>query len=314
MRVLTASDMRLITAKSQLLKAIDFTIGLFKRLQKTHPEWGFFGVVLPQLIEFRQSVQTRKITYSGQTMSRSLQRAYQVGQKMLNELETDESHLLIDPSDLKAFFASIPNSERQAVLDQSAWMEAMIAREKAVPVSEVPELVMGDKNFFGDAYDIILPFIQGAQAALKNVPVGDILSRVKDPKSTFGKQARKKKPFTRLTDLVGSMILADDIREMGKATSVVQRQFDVLNKENYFLDPGTYYGAVNYTVLGGRVIGEVQVKTDLNYASQMVSHDLIYAPEKAIAHLSPDERKLVEIVCGAIKTMSVDEILSTIQA
>lgn len=312
-RTLTAADMRMITAKSKLFKAIDFTIGLFKRLQKTKPEWGHFDLVIPELIEFRNLAQKKNISYTGQTMTKALNRAYAAGQNLLRTAEEFESKLMISEDDANYFFKEIPNKEKEAVSKQSAILDRMIADTLTVPLEEVPSLLMSDRGFFDESYSLVLPFMQAAEGMVRsNLKIGDVKSRVKEPNSTFGKQARKKKHFTMLTDLVGAMIVTEDIEDLGYTTKVVQSRFPVLNKENYFLSPSTYYAAVNYTVLGESIITEIQVKSEINYVSQMVSHDLIYAPEKAIANLTNDERKLVEIVCGAIKTMSLDEIIDSI--
>ena len=314
-RTLTAADMRMITAKSKLFKAIDFTIGLFKRLQKVKPEWGAFDLVIPELIKFRNLAQKRNISYTGQTMTQTLNRAYASGQSLLRVAEQFEAKLMISNDDANYFFKELPNKEKEAVSKQSAALDKLIADTLTVPVTEVPSLLMSDKGFFDESYEIVLPFMQEAESAVRgHLRVGDVKSRLKKADSTFGKQARKKKHFTMLTDLVGAMIVTEDIEGLGYTTRIVQSNFPVLNKENYFMSHSTYYAAVNYTVLGESIITEIQVKSEINYVSQMVSHDLIYAPEKAIASLTNDERKLVEIVCGAIKTMSLDEIIDSISA
>ncbi len=293
-------------AKSSYLKAIDFTLGLIKRLTKegkTLPG-GKNQDVIYRLMTLRQAAQQgidlRPIVENKALLSGA-------GTSILKRLEEDESRLLPTQKDLVAFTQLCPAQSAQALAAQADGLGGIIAKELGVKASEVEERLLWDTSFAYEAFDAIGPKLATAKTAVVSalagkVP-GEFLSRIKDAKSSIGKQGRAGTSFLRFKDLIGCRSVVEDVRALAAATRLAQDAFDVAEKKNYFLQ-NTGYNAINYVLLQDGFLIEYQLKTAINDFEASLSHDLIYAKEKAIASLSDQEKKLVATVIDVSTQLS----------
>ena len=84
----------------------------------------------------------------------------------------------------------------------------------------------------------------------------------------------------------------------------VQDTFGILDKKNYYIRGGGY-NAINYNMSQNWLVFELQLKTDVNAAEAALSHDLIYAPEKAVTNLTVEEKDLVAMVIDVSTQLSM---------
>lgn len=86
----------------------------------------------------------------------------------------------------------------------------------------------------------------------------------------------------------------------------IQSNFDILDKKNYYLQ-NKGYNAINYNLGTEQVVFEAQCKTSVNAMEAALSHDLIYAPEKAVLALTDQEKKMVAQVVEVSTQLSMRE-------
>ena len=298
-------------AKAQYLKAIDFTIGLVKRLSAAGQELPFGGPsfrdVLRRLIEMRESSQT------GFNLGTLLENKGMIsgkGSAILKRLERDESKVLPREQDLAAFVQPFGNKTDSAIPAQTALMLRLMAAATGEDPALINERLIKDAEFFDLAFEAIYPVLTKAKSevdsAIGSAADGGYASRIKAPKSAFGKQGRNQISILAFKDLVGCRVVTPTVSNMAAVAAATQSKFDILDKKNYFLK-NTGYNAINYNLNSAGIIVEFQLKTSVNEVEAALSHDLIYAPEKAIADLSSNEKVLVARVIDVSTQLSMKE-------
>jgi hypothetical protein len=309
-RWLSAS--RIITAKARYLKAIDFTIGLVRRLDKNGTPLPGMSTpdLIARLVELREAAQ-RGIDLASMAANVGVLSRY--GEQVLNRIARAERDVLPSEMDYVAFVQAYPKTVDRAVEVQSRHLEGIIATDLDVPVASVSSRVLSDKAFFDQAFVVcqeqIAPIYRRIVGQMSSL--GPLEHRLKNAKSCWGKQFREGNvPFYRLKDLVGTRIVTGSIPDMCAAARGVQDSFGILDKKNYYLK-GEGYNAINYNMLEGWLVFEFQLKTVVNAAEAALSHDLIYAPEKAVVNLTRDEKDLVAMVISASTQLSMADWKNT---
>ncbi|NBR67424.1 MAG: hypothetical protein EBT79_09175 [Actinobacteria bacterium] len=304
---LTAS--RTLTAKAKYLKAIDFTIGLVRRLDavgKALP-----GMATPELIarlvDLREAAQ-RGVNIAALSENISTLNSY--GEQILHRALRAEAKLLPKDEDYAAFVQEFPKTVDRAVEVQARHMERIIAGALNIPTASVASAVINDKLMFNRAFAACIQEISAKYQIIVTElsGIGRLEHRIKASKSCWGKQTREgtPTPFYRFKDLVGVRIVADTIPQMANVARISQEKFAILDKKNYYLKGGGY-NAINYNLSEGWLVFEFQLKTSVNAAEAALSHDLIYAPEKAVTSLTPEEKKLVYLVIDVSTQLSMAE-------
>lgn len=298
-------------AKSRYLKAIDFTIGLLKRLTK-------LGKQLPgnsNAEVMHRLTQLRALAQGGvrlDTLLDNKQAIAQSGQMILNKLERDEAAIIPAERDLALFVREYPNTAQAAADAQAKVFLAKIVAKLGVEQDEAVRRMLIDEDFMTNCYNVLLPDLKSVESKLTSTLNGkfggQFLHRVKEAHSAFGKQNREGRPvpFIYFKDLVGTMAVVPNVRSLAAAAAQAQREFDVLDKKNYFLKAGGY-NAINYNLGSDGIVTEFQLKTEINADEAHLSHDLIYAKEKAIADLSDQEKHLVAIVIDVSTQLTMRE-------
>lgn len=297
-------------AKPKYLKAIDFTIGLIKRLTKEGKRLpgNSNAEVIKRLVEMRELAQAQGVNLS--TVLENKQLLSGAGQGILRQLENDEARLLPAQNTLGPFVKDFPNKAEGTVKEQAAHMTSAIVSKLKFEGDRraLDEKLMTDEGFYKEAFHVVLPEINSARgtivSALGGKIRGNFEERVKKIDSTFGKQGREGKPFIYFKDLVGCRTVVENVRQLAEGAYIAQSSFDVLDKKNYFLRGGNY-NAINYNLGAGWLVFEFQLKTEVNAMEAALSHDLIYAKEKAIAHLSDEEKNLVATVIDVSTQLSM---------
>ncbi len=299
-------------AKPQYLKAIDYTIGLVKRLVR-------MGIkideakVMPRLLEMRAATQ-QGIRLD--TVFENKKLIEGKGMHLLIQMEKQEHALLPTEKDYAAFTQEFPNQGSAHAKKQGAHLLGMIEAKLGVERKDIEPRLLYDQAFFNEAYDVCLPeFLQvhGEVVSLVNGKVpGHFKDRpgngVKEAKSAFGKQTRDKEkgptPFIYFKDMVGVTSVVDTVRELCEAARVIQSAFQLSEKKNYFLR-NVGYNAINYNLSNGMMMFEIQLKTNVNAAEAALTHDLIYAKEKRVYELSNAEKALVAKVIEVSTQLSM---------
>ncbi len=296
-------------AKAQYLKAIDFTIGLIKRLSAAGEELpgGHNDDVIRRLVEMR------RLSQKGFQLNTLLENKALLsgkGTSILQRLERDESKVLPKERDLAAFVQPFPNNVTNALPTQGVLMKRLIAQATGEDPTLIEDRLIKDAEFFDQAFEAIYPVLQKAKgevdSAIGGAADGGYASRIKAPKSAFGKQARAQSSILGFKDLVGCRVVTPTVANMAAVAAATQSKFDILDKKNYFLK-NTGYNAINYNLTAAGIIVEFQLKTTVNEMEAALSHDLIYAPEKAIADLSSAEKNLVARVIDVSTQLTMQE-------
>jgi ppGpp synthetase/RelA/SpoT-type nucleotidyltranferase len=288
-------EARDVTAKPRYLKAVDYTIGLVKRLDSSGL-LSFPTGTLRRLVDLREAA---SIGVDLSAVSRNVGLLSTYGAKILNQVESMEKRVAPLDEDFAAFSKPFPKTVDNALLVQSRFLEGLISREMGVPRASVSSSVLGSKEFFNEAFSICSVEVSRVYRSIvsKVSSLGNTKSRMKDPKSCWGKQHREATPlpFYEFKDLIGTRVVADSLVQLCSIAKSVQNNFGVLDKKNYYL-LGKGYNAINYNMQEGWAVFEFQLKTEMNNVEAKLSHDLIYAPEKAVLNLSPEEKELVAMV------------------
>lgn len=121
-------------AKAQSLKAIDFTIGLVRRLNAQ--KLLFTDTSFPELL--RRLFELRALAQKGvhlEYLATNVQRLSNAGREMLAIAAKNEIAITPTEKDFAAFVQSFPNTADEATLRQSVWLERLIATGLQVPQS-----------------------------------------------------------------------------------------------------------------------------------------------------------------------------------
>jgi hypothetical protein len=301
---LTAS--RTLTAKARYLKAIDFTIGLVRRLDaegKSLPGLGTADL-LARLIDLREAAQ-RGVNLANLPGNIKTLGAY--GERILAEVARRETTILPSTENYAAFVQPFPKTVDRLIEVQARNLEKIIANDLDVPVASVATKVLSDRAFFDLAFAACIPEISGVYRRIvgQMSGLGHLEHRLKNAKSCWGKQHREGPiPFYRFKDLVGTRIVAGSIPQMAAVAKGVQDTFGILDKKNYYIRGGGY-NAINYNMSQNWLVFELQLKTNVNAAEASLSHDLIYAPEKAVTNLTAEEKALVAMVIDVSTQLSM---------
>jgi ppGpp synthetase/RelA/SpoT-type nucleotidyltranferase len=299
-------ESRELEAKPKYLKAVDFTIGLVKRLEASNL-MEFPNGTMNRLIDLREAasegVDIGAVANNVKTLG-------DYGRKVIDRVSTMEADLLPSDENLAAFAKPFPKTVDKALLVQSRHLEGLISSEMGVPRASVSSSVLGSKEFFNEAFSICSVEISRVYRSIvsKISRLGDTQHRMKDSKSCWGKQHREASPipFYEFKDLVGTRVVADSVVQLCSITKSVQSNFGVLDKKNYYL-LGAGYNAINYNMQESWMVFEFQLKTSINDFESQISHDLIYAPEKAVVKLSEEQKRLVGLVITLSTQLSMKE-------
>lgn len=297
------------SAKSKFLKAIDFTIGLVRRMDNMGYKFADapFPEVLKRLIILRKKAQSEGLT--PQDIEPLMSHLQGKALSILDRAGQREKEIIPKPAHWKAFFKTFGDKGKLLRQIQSGYLHDLIATRTGEDEGDIAELLMEDEAFFKRAYSIVLPTLKTTEGrALRVVGKHDILQhRVKSEKSCWGKQhGRKGAPFTTFGDLVGLRIVVTSFPELAEVAAQVQKKLRVISKSNrYFIDD--QYNAMNYKLEVESIGVELQVKTKMNLVEAQISHDLIYSPEKSVLALSPRERELVGLTISASTLVGLQE-------
>lgn len=297
-------------AKPKYLKAIDFTIGLLRRLKAQGKQLpgASFDEAINRIIAMRKAVQ------GGFRLDSLLQNKKLLsgrGTAILSKLEQQEAKLLPSEKDLASFVKTFPDKTNQAVEKQARMLIGIISKAMKVPEAAVERKVLGDQDFMMQSFAACMPVFSKAYSTVVSkmgsaVP-GGFEHRIKQAKSSWGKQGSAG-PFYTFKDIIGARGVTSSVADMAAATVTIQKDFKPVAKKNYYLQ-NKGYNAINYNLVevGTGMVFEFQLKTDVNRVEAALSHDLIYAKEKAIVQLSDEEKKLVGLVIDVSTQLSMKE-------
>lgn len=297
-----------VLAKPQYLKSVDYVIGLVKRLDSEGKRLSKSisnGEILVRLAEMREKAQ------QGLDMSdlpRNVESLVEAGKRILSNVEKHEKHMP-DAKYFAEFAKPYQNKTQSGITRQATELEKIISKALSIPRSSVSKHILESQRGMSEAYAAILPTLESYHQSIVSdaKDLGDVQSRIKDPKSCWGKQFRQgEKPFIYFKDLIGTRITGVDAREAAVIATEVQQKFDVMEKKNYFLD-NSRYNAINYTLSKDWMVFELQVKTASSQFEGSIDHSLIYAPEKSITRLSEREREMVATVVAVSTLLSMRE-------
>lgn len=186
---------RYLSAKNQYLKAIDFTIGLIRRM-------GLMKVtfMVPETEIRTRLIEMRKAAQSGVDMSTILENKSIIkgkGADLLKKMEKLDTQIAVADADLADFVRAFSNKVEPAVQAQANAFRKDISSALNVAEGTVEDSLIRDAVFFSEAFAVMLPTLKKVKAAadahiggMKGS--GDIYeSRVKEAKSSFGKQTRE---------------------------------------------------------------------------------------------------------------------------
>lgn len=298
-------------AKPKYLKAIDYTIGLLRRLDKAG--------ILPSEINLRESIRRladlRQAVQDGfdlSTLARNRALMTGRGSQILKKVEAMEFGVVPDEKDIAAFMRDFPTRKDRALERQARMLEKIISDELGVHPSEVRDRVLSDQNFMSKAFAACTPVLSKAYSDVVSrvgkLSPGKFEHRMKNPKSAWKKQTRATPPtpFYELSDLIGVRSVVPTLRDVAQTATLVQSKFEVLRKRNNFLE-GKRYNAINYLAELNGVVFEYQVKTHMGAWEATLSHDLIYESEKAVINLDKSEKELVGTVIDVSTQLSMRE-------
>lgn len=109
--------------------------------------------------------------------------------------------------------------------------------------------------------EAFVPAMEQTMAQLRQIGISGskVEGRVKTPFSLVNKLRRKY--MSALTDVAGTRIIVPDQRSLERAQSVIERDFEILEKEDFYAKPLAGYRAIHYIVRVGGVPVELQLKT-----------------------------------------------------
>lgn len=296
--------------KPQYMKAIDWTIGLIRDIGRNPTKNlgpGELGAPITEVI--RRLIALRKAASAGirlDTIFKNREIISGKGAQILGRLEAGQDTLIPKEKDFAAFMKTFPDKLSNQVELQARYLEGLIATRMSVPAASVRRHLQTDQNFMMEAFAVVSPEVakayRGAVSKLKGGG-GTFTARQKVAKSAWGKQGRKGKPFIELDDLIGCRSVLSTIANMAAACAFTQQKMAVLEKDNKYLENVRYNG-VHYGLGEGKFCIEYQVKTDINLTEATISHDLIFAEEKRIRHLPPEQEHLVGLVIDVATQLS----------
>jgi ppGpp synthetase/RelA/SpoT-type nucleotidyltranferase len=301
-----ATLQQLIEAKAPWLKAIDFTIGLLRRMERQNVKFPIpYKVAMDRLKEMRKLTQNK---FRMDTLESNLDKL-KGDDRTLNAIEAQEKRALPEPRSLAAFRQKFPDKADAAQALQGKIYLAKIAPALGVAPAEVEQLILKDIDAFNTAYNVIRPMLDKLKKevdakAPKNI-AKKYKSRVKKASHAFPAQKRKDTPLYLMKDLVGCRIITENPKELVDASYNVQKNFNIARKKNLYTDKINNYNAINYQMVQGNLMFEFQLKTLVDDIEANISHDLIYAPEKAVVNLSDAEKELVGKVIKASTQLSM---------
>ena len=95
--------------------------------------------------------------------------------------------------------------------------------------------------------------------------------RVKGTFSIVNKIRRKS--LKEIRDIGGILILVNNKEEAFKAGEFVERNYNVIEKDDYFTEPkDEFYRALHYTVMVNKLPFEIQIKTKKEFAIHLKAH------------------------------------------
>lgn len=295
-------------AKPKYLKAIDFTIGLLRRLKASGKQLpgASFDEAINRIISMRKAVQGG---FKLDTLFQNKQLLSGRGTAILAKLEQAEAKLLPSEKDLAGFVQTFSDKTGPATERQARMLVGIIAKELKVPEASVERRVLTDQDFMMQAFAACMPTFSKVYSAvvskMRSAVKGGFEHRIKQAKSSWGKQGGSE-PFYRFRDIIGARGVTSSVADMAAAATQLQKDFKPVAKKNYYLQ-NKGYNAINYNLVEGNMVFEFQLKTDVNRVEAALSHDLIYAKDKAIVNLSDEEKKLVGLVIDVSTQLSMKE-------
>ena len=127
----------------------------------------------------------------------------------------------------------------------------------------IEEIRLSDE--IGSLIDTRASYVPATEAVMKSlrdlrIPKSKVEGRVKTPFSIVNKLRRKY--FGSLTDVAATRIVLPDRPSVDIATSAIEEDFEILEKEDFYKTPQAGYRAIHYIVRSGGVPVELQVKTN----------------------------------------------------
>lgn len=274
--------------------AVDFTLGLLKRLPKMLEVYGFsFEQAKSILIQLRQEVQAGRL--HPEKLQSAKNRFTGIGSHVLDGTIRAAEGV----AGLEKFFSKPPNRLADVLKDITKEYYILL-RKKGLTPEELAHVEV-DKEAFYRAYMVIKPELEAASQKLVSVLQGlatkvggEFAHRIKAAESAFKKQQKKGYRLWKMADLVGARIVVPGPEELVNVVKVIEEDphFQTIEKENHFLKPGPY-NAVHYTVRVGIVLCEIQVNMKSTAFAQAIMHDLTYDDAKAVVKLSPKQKGLI---------------------
>jgi hypothetical protein len=283
-----------LVAKAQYLKAIDWTIGLVKRVDLGHGT-----EIIRRLIDLRKAAQSG---FRLDTLLENKKILTGYGASALRSLEKKEESLTPDQKDLAEFMKPFPDKEMAARIKQSKKLEEAIAKTLGVDVTTIQDRTLADQSFMFEAYAAVHPMLSKVYSAFVSSVKPD-KHGMKAPDRCWEKQGRKQRPFYEFGDLSRGMKVVTTVKELAAAAAAVQKALPVLNKDNYYLE-NKGFNSINYSLQQDWCTVELQVKTTINKIEQQLSHDLIYK-DVGVATLTKQEKDLVAAVIDVSTQLSM---------
>ena len=133
----------------------------------------------------------------------------------------------------------------------------------------------------------LFPIMDEVASKLEELNIGEVLSRIKTRNSTINKLRRRYleerlpeiyddyegnqtgsvkefKNFQGLTDVIGTMVIVNDLDELLEAKRAIQKNFGVIAFDNYYARPKNGYRAYHFIIDNGGIPVEIQLKTRRN--------------------------------------------------
>lgn len=304
---------RLVNAKNQYLKAIDFAFQVLNRMKLAGYKFESAPLsdIQARLIFLRKLIQ-KEGPGIVDSYANTFAKFTNEGARIVAILLKEEREIVPTHEDWRAFVKKISPTMDAAQAGQIRVLTTLISQQTGRPFNEVGPAVFSDPGYAAQAYEIILPLLaQGEQEVVGNLDgLGLVQHRVKAFPSAYKKsQGKTKRPFFELTDLIGTRVVTDSLREMATACNIAQSKMKVVEKENKYFEPNKYL-AVHYALVSkGGVVIELQVKSEGNLVEAAISHDLIYKPEMSLIALTPADLKLISRVLDVSLSLSLKDMM-----